>query len=73
MQRRLPSEVEAESLADLLNDVRAIPAQALANRKPAPDVVDLTAVPVQRTELTIPAATASLFEAAEHQLAGYRR
>jgi hypothetical protein len=73
MHRRLPSELEAESLADLLNDARAIPAQALATVKLTDDVVDLSAVPVQRSAVAIPAATASLVEAAEHQLAGYRR
>jgi hypothetical protein len=74
LHRLLPTEVQAESLADLLNDARAIPAEAFAvSKRAASRVIDLSAVPVQRAAMTIPAATASLVEAAEHQLAGYRR
>jgi hypothetical protein len=74
LHRLLPSEVEAESLADLLDDARAIPAAAFTRSASAVRrVVDLSVIPVQRAIVTIPAATASLVEAAENQLAGYRR
>jgi hypothetical protein len=74
LHRLLPSEVDAESLADLLDDARAIPAAAFTRSASAVRrVIDLSAVPVQRTAVAIPAATASLVEAAENQLAGYRR
>lgn len=70
----MPSEVDAECLSDLLDDARAIPAAAFSvSKKTARKVVDLTAIPVQRTFVKIPAATLSLVEAAEDQLAGYRK
>jgi hypothetical protein len=74
VHQRVPSDVEAECLADLLNDAKAIPAAALTiSKRTARRVIDLSAIPVQRAAVTIPAATASLVEAAENQLAGYRR
>jgi hypothetical protein len=70
----VPSEVDAERLADLLADARAIPAAAFSPSKTAaPPVIDLSAVPVQRATMTIPASAASLMEAAEQQWAGFSR
>jgi hypothetical protein len=70
----VPSDVDAEQLADLVADARAIPAAAFA-RAPRRErtVIDLNMLPRQRTVVRIPATTASLVEAAEHELAGYRR
>jgi hypothetical protein len=74
LRKLVPSDTEAERLADLLADARAIPAAMFIRSKCASrTVIDLTIVPVQRTAMRIPAATVSLVEAAEHQLAGYRR
>jgi hypothetical protein len=66
----VPSEVDAERLSDLLDDARAIPAAAFSLSKCAVRrVIDLTAVPVQRTVVRIPAHTVSLVEAAEQHFA----
>jgi hypothetical protein len=71
--RLVPSDVEAEKLADLLDDARAIPAAAFTrSRHVARRVIDLR-VPAQRKALRIPEATMSLVAAGEDLLAGYRR
>jgi hypothetical protein len=74
LHRLVPSEVDAENLSDLLDDARAIPAAAFSlSKSAARRVVDLTVIPVQRTSVRIPAATASLVEAAEQRWAGFSR
>jgi hypothetical protein len=70
----VPSDADAEQLSDLVDDARAIPAAAFA--RPARlerKVIDLSTLPRQRSTVQIPATTASLVEAAEHEIAGYRR
>jgi hypothetical protein len=70
----VPSTVDPERLSDLIADARAIPAAAFArSTRRGPNVIDLSALPRQRTTVQIPATTASLVEAAEHEIAGYRR
>jgi hypothetical protein len=78
--RTVPSEVDAERLADLLADARAIPAAAFTPSKTAARrVVDLGGVPVQLktaprpTAMVIPDATVTLAEAAEQQWADFSR
>jgi hypothetical protein len=70
----MPSEVDAERLSDLLEDARAIPAAAFSvSKRAARRVVDLTALPTQRTVVRIPQATVSLVEAAADQWADFSR
>jgi hypothetical protein len=72
--RLVPPQIDTERLADLLDDARAIPAAAFS--RPAAAVrrrIDLTAMPVQRVAVRIPAASVSLVEAAEHHFADYSR
>jgi hypothetical protein len=74
LHRLVPSEVDAERLADLLDDARAIPAAAFSlSRCAVRRVVDLTVVPVQRVTVQIPAQTVSLVAAAEHHFADFSR
>jgi hypothetical protein len=69
----VPSDVEPERLADLLEDARAIPAAAFSRSKRARKVLDLSRIPRQRTSIRVPDSTVSWVEAAESELAGYRR
>jgi len=74
LHRQLPSEIEAEDLADLLADARAIPVAAFTrSRRATPAVIDLSAIPRQRGVVRIPAETVSLIEAAEHRFADFSR
>jgi hypothetical protein len=73
-QRLVPSQIQAERLADLLDDARAIPAAAFARSTcGVRRALDLTPIPVQRAVVRIPAASVSLIEAAEHHFADYSR
>jgi hypothetical protein len=74
LQRLVPSQIEAERLADLIEDVRAIPAAAFSrSTSGVRRAIDLTAIPVQRAVVAIPAASVSLIEAAEHHFTNYSR
>jgi len=74
MHRLVPSEVEAEKLADLLADARAIPAAAYVRSKRATQrVFDLSVLPVQKAAVRIPAATVSLLESVDHHFADFSR
>jgi hypothetical protein len=74
MHRLLPSEIEAEKLSELLADARAIPAAAYSRSKRATRrVLDLGALPVQRTAVKIPDATVSLLNSVEHRFADFSR
>jgi hypothetical protein len=70
----MPAAVDAEKLSELVADARAIPAAAFSRSTPAASpAIDLSAVPVQRVAVRIPAATVSLVEAAEHDFADFSR
>jgi hypothetical protein len=70
----VPSQIEAERLADLIEDVRAIPAAAFSrSTSGVRRAIDLTVIPVQRAVVQIPAASVSLVEAADHHFISYSR
>jgi hypothetical protein len=67
LHRLVPSEVDTERLSDLVADARAIPAAAFSRSTTAVRrVVDLTAIPLQRTAVRIPPSTTSPTSAASH-------
>jgi hypothetical protein len=72
MHRRLPSEIEAEKLSELLADARAIPAAAYSRSKRATRQV-LGALPVQRSAVKIPDTTVSLLDSVDHHFADFSR
>lgn len=63
LHRLVPSEVEAESLADLLDDARAIPTAAFSRSNSAVrPTIDVTAAVTP--QVAIPATTVSLVKSA---------
>jgi hypothetical protein len=58
VHRTMPSEVEPESLSDLIADCAALPPSLL----PRTRVIDLTRLPQPRREVMIPALTTTFVD-----------